>query len=73
VLPCAFLEHDPVPIPYPAARAACLALQMPLEIARQWKGLAAIRSPASCVDYATTSQIKDFSGKLASTPGFLWM
>jgi hypothetical protein len=24
-------------------------------------------------DYATTSQIKDFSAKLASTPGFLWM
>ncbi len=24
-------------------------------------------------DYATTSQIKDFSEKLASTPGFLWM
>ncbi|MCU0774998.1 MAG: twin-arginine translocation pathway signal protein [Ideonella sp.] len=24
-------------------------------------------------DYATTSQIKDFDAKLASTPGFLWM
>jgi hypothetical protein len=24
-------------------------------------------------DYATTSQIKDFNSKLASTPGFLWM
>jgi hypothetical protein len=24
-------------------------------------------------DYATTSQIKDFHAKLASTPGFLWM
>lgn len=24
-------------------------------------------------DYATTSQIKDFHGKLESTPGFLWM
>jgi hypothetical protein len=24
-------------------------------------------------DYATTSQIKDFNGKLDSTPGFLWM
>jgi hypothetical protein len=24
-------------------------------------------------DYATTSQIKDFSGKLDSTPGFLWL
>jgi len=24
-------------------------------------------------DYATTSQVKDFGAKLASTPGFLWM
>jgi len=32
------------------------------------------RSKAPAPDaYATTSQIKDFAGKLASTPGFLWM
>jgi hypothetical protein len=24
-------------------------------------------------DFATTSQVKDFAGKIASTPGFLWM
>ncbi len=32
------------------------------------------RSKAPALDdYATTSQIKDFGAKLASTPGFLWM
>jgi hypothetical protein len=30
------------------------------------------RAPAPD-DYATTSQIQEFDGKLASTPGFLWM
>ena len=29
--------------------------------------------PPAPDDYATTSQIKDFGEKLASTPGFLWM
>lgn len=29
--------------------------------------------PPAADDYATTSQIKDFSRKLDSTPGFLWM
>jgi Nitroreductase family len=60
----------------------------PAEVARHRDGLTLLdpsvvwmarlglfdRSQAPAADaYATTSQIKDFGAKLASTPGFLWM
>jgi hypothetical protein len=44
---------------------------LPVTLARM--GLFDRSKPPLPDDYATTSQIKDFDTKLASTPGFLWM
>jgi hypothetical protein len=50
-----------------------LSLTSPVVVAMDRLGLFdRSRAPAPD-DYATTSQIKEFDAKLASTPGFLWM
>jgi len=45
--------------------------QIPLLMSKV--GLFDRSKPPTPSDYATTSQIKDFTAKLESTPGFLWM
>lgn len=56
-----------------AAHRDGLSLTDPVVVALDRLGLFdRSRAPAPD-DYATTSQIKDFDAKLASTPGFVWM
>jgi hypothetical protein len=56
-----------------AAHRDGLSLTDPVVVALDRLGLFdRSRAPAPD-DYATTSQVKDFDAKLASTPGFVWM
>ena len=50
-----------------------LSLLSPVPVAMAALGLFNRSKPPASDDYATTSQIKNFGEKLASTPGFLWM
>jgi len=50
-----------------------LSLLSPVPVAMAALGLFDRSKPPAPDDYATTSQIKNFGEKLASTPGFLWM
>jgi hypothetical protein len=50
-----------------------LSLLDPMVVWLDRLGLFDRTRPPAPDDYATTSQIKDFGEKLASTPGFLWM
>jgi len=50
-----------------------LSLLSPVPVAMAALGLFDRSKPPAPDDYATTSQIKDFGEKMASTPGFLWM
>ena len=56
-----------------AAHRDGLSLTSPMVVAMERLGLFDRTRPPAPDDYATTSQIKDFDAKLASTPGFLWM
>lgn len=50
-----------------------LSLTAPMVVALDKLGLFDRTHAPAADDYATTSQIKDFDAKLATTPGFLWM
>ncbi|MES2951662.1 MAG: twin-arginine translocation pathway signal protein [Pseudomonadota bacterium] len=50
-----------------------LSLTAPMVVALDKLGLFDRKHAPAPDDYATTSQIKEFDAKLASTPGFLWM
>ncbi len=50
-----------------------LSLTSPVVVAMDRLGLFDRSRAPGPDDYATTSQIKDFDAKLASTPGFVWM
>ncbi len=50
-----------------------LSLLSPVPVAMAKLGLFDRSKPPAPDDYATTSQIKNFGEKLASTPAFLWM
>jgi hypothetical protein len=50
-----------------------LSMTAPMVVALDTLGLFDRKHAPAPDDYATTSQIKDFDVKLASTPGFLWM
>ena len=56
-----------------AAHRDGLSLTAPMVVALDKLGLFDRTHAPAADDYATTSQIKDFDVKLASTPGFLWM
>ena len=56
-----------------AAHRDGLSLTAPMVVALDKLGLFDRTHAPAADDYATTSQIKDFDAKLASTPGFLWM
>jgi hypothetical protein len=56
-----------------AAHRDGLSLTVPMVVALDKLGLFDRTHAPAADDYATTSQIKDFDAKLASTPGFLWM
>ncbi len=56
-----------------AAHRDGLSLTAPMVVALNTLGLFDRTHAPAADDYATTSQIKDFDAKLASTPGFLWM
>jgi len=56
-----------------AAHRDGLSLNAPMVVALDKLGLFDRKHAPAPGDYATTSQIKDFDAKLASTPGFLWM
>jgi hypothetical protein len=56
-----------------AAHRDGLTLLDPMVVLLNRVGLFDRSKPPARDDYATTSQIKDFGKKLASTPGFLWM
>ncbi len=50
-----------------------ISLTSPVVVAMDRLGLFNRSKAPAADDYATTSQIKEFDAKLASTPGFLWM
>ena len=56
-----------------AAHRDGLSLTSPMVVAMERLGLFDRTRAPGPDDYATTSQVKDFDAKLASTPGFLWM
>jgi hypothetical protein len=56
-----------------AAHRDGLSLTDPLVVALERLGLFDRSRAPGPNDYATTSQVKDFDAKLASTPGFVWM
>lgn len=56
-----------------AAHRDGLSLTDPLVVALERLGLFDRSRAPGPDDYATTSQVKDFDAKLASTPGFVWM
>jgi hypothetical protein len=56
-----------------AAHRDGLSITAPMVVALDKLGLFDRTHAPAADDYATTSQIKDFDAKLASTPGFLWM
>jgi hypothetical protein len=56
-----------------AAHRDGLSLTSPVVVAMDRLGLFDRSRAPGPDDYATTSQIKEFDAKLASTPGFLWM
>ncbi len=56
-----------------AAHRDGLSLTSPVVVALNALGLFDRSKAPAADDYATTSQIKEFDAKLASTPGFLWM
>ena len=56
-----------------AAHRDGLSLTSPVVVAMDRLGLFDRTKAPAADDYATTSQIKDFDAKLASTPGFWWM
>lgn len=56
-----------------AAHRDGLSMTDPMIVALERLGLFDRSRAPRPDDYATTSQVKDFDAKLASTPGFLWM
>jgi hypothetical protein len=56
-----------------AAHRDGLSLTSPVVVAMERLGLFDRSRAPGPDDYATTSQIKEFDAKMASTPGFLWM
>ena len=56
-----------------AAHRDGLSLTAPMVVALNTLGLFDRSKAPAPGDYATTSQIEEFEGKLASTPGFWWM
>lgn len=56
-----------------AAHRDGLSLTDPFVVALERLGLFDRSRAPGPDDYATTSQVKDFDAKLASTPGFVWM
>ncbi len=56
-----------------AAHRDGLSLTAPVVVALNTLGLFDRSKAPAPGDYATTSQIEEFEGKLASTPGFWWM
>jgi len=56
-----------------AAHRDGLSMTDPMVVALERLGLFDRSRAPGPDDYATTSQVKDFDAKLASTPGFVWM
>jgi hypothetical protein len=56
-----------------AAHRDGLSLTSPVVVAMERLGLFDRSRAPGPDDYATTSQLKEFDAKMASTPGFLWM